>query len=122
MAAASRLDYDAFVQQELLFRRQTGYPPFSRLIRVLAESRREAEAREVLRRACAPVRDLADVELLGPAPAVVARVKDRWRWHMLAKCFHAAAFEHAMQALGTVEDLGSRTCRVTLDVDPASLM
>jgi len=27
-----------------------------------------------------------------------------------------------MQALGTVEDKGTRTCRVTLDVDPGSLM
>jgi primosomal protein N' len=53
---------------------------------------------------------------------VIARVKDRWRWHMLAKCFTPAAFAAAMAALGTVEDKGTRTCRVTLDVDPGSLM
>jgi primosomal protein N' len=62
------------------------------------------------------------MEVLGPAPAVIARVKDRWRWHMLAKCFTPAAFAAAMAALGTVEDKGTRTCRVTLDVDPGSLM
>jgi hypothetical protein len=28
----------------------------------------------------------------------------------------------AMAAIGTVEDLATRTCRVTLDVDPSSLM
>jgi primosomal protein N' len=49
-------------------------------------------------------------------------VKDRWRWHMLAKCYNPAAFARAMAALGTVEDRGTRTCRVTLDVDPGSLM
>ncbi len=32
------------------------------------------------------------------------------------------AFAAAMAALGTVEDRGSRTCRVTLDVDPGTLM
>jgi primosomal protein N' (replication factor Y) len=122
VAAASRLDYDAFVQQELSFRKQSGYPPFARLIRVLAESRREAEAQAPLRQACALTRPLADVDVLGPAPAVVARVKDRWRWHMLVKCYHGPAFARAMAALGTVEDLGTRTCRVTLDVDPGSLM
>ena len=53
---------------------------------------------------------------------MIAKVKDRWRWHMLAKCFTADAFGMAMQALGTVEDRGSRTCRVTLDVDPGSLL
>ena len=32
------------------------------------------------------------------------------------------AFDEAMSAIGTVEDLATRTCRVTLDVDPSSLM
>ena len=122
VAAAAKNDYDAFVQQELLFRKQTGYPPFSRLIRVLAESRAEAEARTLLQRAVAPMRTLPELDVLGPALAVIARVKDRWRWHMLAKCYTKPAFARAMQALGTVEDLGTRTCRVTLDVDPSSLM
>jgi primosomal protein N' len=53
---------------------------------------------------------------------VIGKVKDRWRWHMLAKCYTADAFARAMQALGTVEDRATRTCRVTLDVDPGSLM
>jgi primosomal protein N' (replication factor Y) len=110
------------VQQELTFRKQSGYPPFARLIRVLAESRSEQQAQQVLVRASEPARALADVELLGPAPAVVAKVKDRWRWHMLAKCYQPQSFAAAMAALGTVEDLGTQTCRVTLDVDPGSLM
>ncbi len=122
VAAAARLDYDGFVQQELAFRRQTGYPPWSRLIRVLAEGRDEREARDLLRRASDQAGGLTDVELLGPAPAVILKVKDRWRWHMLAKCFTPAAFERAMAALGTVEDLATRTCRVTLDVDPGGIM
>ena len=122
VAAAAKLDYDGFVQQELLFRRQTGYPPFSRLVRVLAESNSEDEAKKLLEQAAGPAAAVKDLELLGPAPAVVAKVKDRWRWHMLAKCYTAASFEAAMAALGTVEDLATRTCRITLDVDPGSLM
>jgi primosomal protein N' (replication factor Y) (superfamily II helicase) len=122
VAAAAKLDYDGFVQQELLFRRQAGYPPFSRLIRVLAEGRVETEAKELLRQAAAQAAGLQEMDLLGPAPAVLLRVKDRWRWHMLCKCYTPAAFTRAMAALGTVEDLGTRSCRVTLDVDPGSLL
>lgn len=122
VAAAAKLDYDSFVQQELRFRKDTGYPPFSRLIRVLAESNSEREAQDLLVQACGPARPLEGVEVLGPAPAVIAKVKDRWRWHMLAKCYSADAFARAMAALGTVEDRATRTCRVTLDVDPGSLM
>ncbi len=120
--AAANNDYESFVQQELVVRKVTGYPPFSRLLRVLAEARHEAEARDLLQRAVQPLRGLADVEVLGPAPAVTHKVKDRWRWHMLAKCFVPAAFQKAMQAIGTVEDVATRTCRVTLDVDPQSMM
>ena len=122
VAAAAKLDYDGFVQQELLFRRQTGYPPFSRLVRVLAEGTKEEEAKQLLEQAAGPTASIKDFELLGPAPAVIAKVKDRWRWHMLCKCYTAASFEAAMAALGTVEDLATRTCRITLDVDPGSLM
>ncbi|MBZ0153142.1 MAG: primosomal protein N' [Planctomycetes bacterium] len=121
MAAANN-DYDAFVQQELGFRKVTGYPPFARLLRVLAEARNEDEAKRLLLAAVTPLRPLADVEVLGPAPAVIHKVKDHWRWHMLVKAFTPAAFDAAMAAVGTVEDLGTRSCRVTLDVDPSSLM
>jgi primosomal protein N' (replication factor Y) len=120
--AASRLDYDDFVRQELNFRRVAGYPPFSRLIRVMAESRDEGAAKQVLWQAAGPVRKLESVEVLGPAPAVIQKVKDRWRWHLLAKCFDVPAFDRAMGELGTVEDRSTRNCRVTLDVDPSSLM
>jgi primosomal protein N' (replication factor Y) len=120
--AAANNDYASFVQQEIVFRKITGYPPFSRLLRVLAEARHEAEARDLLQQAVTPLRGLADVEVLGPAPAVIAKVKDQWRWHMLVKSFTPAAFATAMAAIGTVEDLATRTCRVTLDVDPAGLM
>jgi primosomal protein N' (replication factor Y) (superfamily II helicase) len=120
--AAANNDYASFVQQELQFRKVTGYPPFARLVRVLAEARSEPEAQQLLRAAVEPLRGIVDTEVLGPAPAVIARVKDHWRWHMLVKAFTPAAFAQAMAAIGTVEDLATRTCRVTLDVDPASLM
>ena len=115
-------DYDSFVQQELAFRKITGYPPFSRLLRVLAEGRQESDVQKILRQACEPLNTMKNVEVLGPAPAVITKVKDNWRWHMLVKCFDQDAFDRAMSAIGTVEDLGTRTCRVTLDVDPSSLM
>ena len=120
--AAAKNDYDSFVQQELVFRKITGYPPFARLLRVLAEGKKESDAQQILRQACEPLNTMKNVEVLGPAPAVITKVKDNWRWHMLVKCFDQSAFDHAMGAIGTVEDLGTRTCRVTLDVDPSSLM
>ncbi|MBI5850770.1 MAG: primosomal protein N' [Planctomycetes bacterium] len=122
IAAASGLDYERFVQQELAFRRATGYPPYSRLVRVVFESKRESEAKDAGVALRGGLRELADVEVLGPAPAILAKVQDRHRVHLLLKCFTAASFTVAMQRLATVEDLSTHTLRVTLDVDPMAMM
>jgi primosomal protein N' (replication factor Y) len=120
--AAAAIDYESFVQQELGFRRATGYPPYSRLIRVLCEAAKEGEAKNAAMAVRNELRDLPEVEALGPAPAILARVRDRYRVHVLAKCFTQEAFERAMGLLATVEDRTTRSLRVLLDVDPLALM
>ncbi len=120
--AAAKIDYESFVQQELAFRRVTAYPPFSRLVRVLFEAKREAEAKTAAFALKQELLDLPDLDALGPAPAILARVKDRFRYHVLAKCRTPSSFENAMARLATVEDRTTRTLRVTLDVDPMALM
>ena len=120
--AAANIDYEAFVQRELLYRRELGYPPFARLIRVLFESRREAEVTAMAREVRGDLPDHDDRRTLGPAPAVISRIKDRFRWHVLTKCMTAAAFEATMDVLRTVEDRATLTLRVTLDVDPVALL
>ncbi len=60
--------------------------------------------------------------MLGPAPAILAKVQARHRVHLLLKCFTASSFTVAMQRLATVEDLSTHTLRVTLDVDPMAMM
>ncbi|MCC6671755.1 MAG: primosomal protein N' [Planctomycetes bacterium] len=120
--AAARLDYDAFVRTELGFRRDTGYPPYSRLVRVLFEGLAlptvQAQSAEV----AGTLRDLPGVVPLGPAPAIQERLKDRHRMHVLVKCATREAFLAAMARLATVEDRTTQTLRVTLDVDPGSLL
>ena len=91
VAAASSQDYVAFYRQEIEFRRSQRLPPFSRLIRLLythtnaGRCQREAQR---LARALRHQRDawgLAEVDVLGPAPAYPARVRGRYRWHLLLR-------------------------------------
>jgi primosomal protein N' (replication factor Y) len=122
IAAAAALDYEGFVEQELKFRRAASYPPFCRLIRILLEARDEVRLRRELDAIakCLPAR--SDLHLLGPAPAVIPKVKDRSRWHLLLKCVTAESFTAALAAAGTVEERGDARLRVTLDVDPVHLL
>ena len=120
--AAAAIDYESFVQQELEFRRVTGYPPYSRIVRVLFESLREAEARDAALALQRSMRGIDSVDVLGPAPAILTRVKQRYRIHLVAKCATPESFRVVMDRLAQVGDLSTRSLRVILDVDPMSLL
>ena len=123
--AAAAIDYEAFVQQELVFRQATGYPPYARLARVLFEARKEGDAKNAALDAKERLRGLDGVRVLGPAPAALSRVKDRFRVHVVAKCGSPDAFAAAMRRLRGIEGVGSSGkagVRVLLDVDPQSLL
>jgi primosomal protein N' (replication factor Y) len=91
LLAAQEHDFPAFYAQEIAFRRQTLYPPFSRLVRFIHTSgsdergRRAAEelAAEIQR--LAPGLDLGDWGIIGPAPAFFHRQRNRFRWHLLLR-------------------------------------
>ncbi len=120
--SAAKIDYEGFVKAELSARKMCGYPPFSRLVRLLAESPREWEATKCVRTAVDAVRGTPDLATLGPSAAPMVKVKDRFRHHVMVKCFTDAAFETAMAAWKPLDLSGTRTLRVTLDVDPASTL
>ena len=119
--AAAKLDFESFVQQELVFRKEAGYPPFARLLRVLIEGRKPDVVRQTAAALRTRVADAQDLAVLGPAPAPIERIKDRVRVHFLVKAFTQEGFARAMAALRDCEALTTSTLRVTLDVDPSSM-
>ena len=116
--AASRHDYNAFYQREIRWRREHWYPPISRVVRLLYQSTNARAAQEQPRRLHALLTQrirrlgLADVDVIGPAPAFFARERGRWRWHILVRARHPAEL-----LAGIRLPLGWR-----LDVDPVSLL
>ncbi len=120
--AAADIDYEQFVQLELGYRKQAGYPPYSRLVRVLVEARDRGRALAEVTAVANSLPESRDWNVLGPAPAMVPRIKDRWRHHILVKCFNDDGFREVMAAFGEVEGRSSQTLRITIDVDPGSML
>jgi primosomal protein N' (replication factor Y) len=91
LLAAQEHDFKAFYAQEIAFRRQAGYPPFSRLLRFVYSggtddrSRRAAEDLAAEIRRLAATLDLGDWSIIGPAPAFFHRQRNRYRWHLLLR-------------------------------------
>jgi len=116
---AAEHDYEGFAEAELVDRKRHGYPPFARLLRVVARGKDEAavEARiqETARRlgeAMPP-----GVTLLGPAAPTVARIQGRWRRHVLLKCPSSREVAHLLAVLRGAPR-PSKDVEEVWDVDP----
>ena len=89
--AAARHDYDAFYQAEIVYRRDLWNPPFSRLTRLTyagsgaQSARREAERYAARLRATVAEAERPDLDVLGPAPGFVARLRGKHRWQIILR-------------------------------------
>ena len=89
--AAAAQDYQRFYEQELAFRRQQADPPFSGLIRLLYTHTNAALCERDARRFAAAIHEQRDAEghseidVLGPTPAYPARLRGRYRWHLVLR-------------------------------------
>jgi len=116
--AASGHDYEAFYRQELAFRREQGYPPYRRLVRLIRVGRSYKRCQEDAERLYRVLENkiarlgLPGVDLIGPAPAFHARLRGNYRWHIIVR---------ARDPYPLLEDLPlPRGWRV--DVDPVSVL
>ncbi len=113
-------NYKAFVESELEAREVLNYPPYGRLILVRLTSTNpeevEAAADRIADRLKPP--DYT-YELLGPAPAPVMRVADRYRWHILLKLTRNR--EVFLPELAELKALCPQSVSVAIDVDPLNL-
>jgi primosomal protein N' (replication factor Y) (superfamily II helicase) len=116
--AAARYDYISFYRQELAYRRQFHHPPFSRLARLVfthpndIACQREAERLRKILEAEITSRGIGDMEILGPAPTFISRLRGRYRWQLVLKGRDPAGF---------LNDVEIPT-GWTVDIDPMSLV
>ena len=121
--AARRVDYEGFCDQEMAFRRELHYPPFSRLVCVLIRGRSEPQAALVAASLERRLRDQLDkrVILSSPSPAPLARAKGLYRFHLLMRSASAKAMtEPLRRVLKGMRLPAGVVCSV--DVDALSLL
>lgn len=125
--AAFKHDSTGFYEQELDERRALGYPPFGRLISIRIDSVQEPLAREVSARLgghlCQAMEKLRlKAQILGPAPASVAKVQHHWRYFLLIKAGSASQAARILR-LGLFR-LGEfpGQVKIMVDVDPLQLL
>ena len=126
-AIASVVTHDRrpFLDAELKERREGAYPPFSRLSNVLFWGASEKEVRRVADQMAEALHAKLDAqsgwEILGPADCVKAKVKDKYRRHILVKSPVDAQVGEILSECAA--SLDKRVgINMTLDVDAYDMM
>lgn len=96
--AAAEHDYASFYEQEIDYRRQLHNPPFNRLAGLTcshtndALCQREAERMKRFLDQEIAAQGIAGIELIGPAPAFIHRLRGRFRWQLILRGNELSAF------------------------------
>jgi primosomal protein N' (replication factor Y) len=121
-------DYDGFAARELEERAGPLYPPHNRLANLVISARDEVKAQEAADAAAnwllglLEARGLETVDLLGPAPCPIDRIRRRWRWHLVLKSNDSGALGRVLSYFATHFDRPGGDLRLEIDRDPVSLL
>lgn len=124
---ASKQDYDSFYEDEILLRKAMIYPPFADLLLLgfVGEDKTKtiACAKAFFARLKARLDEsLPDypIRVLGPSPALVSKVSNKYRYKIIIKCRSTSAFRLVISSL--LADFGKdrefKDVTVYADADP----
>jgi primosomal protein N' (replication factor Y) len=124
-AAVARQDFSRFAEGALAERRLAGFPPYSHLALLRAESKRTGEATAFLKLAARVAKRLASrleakgVEIFDPVPAPLERKAGYERAQLLVRATSRAALQPFLREWKSqLAAKGARHVRWSLDVDP----
>ncbi len=80
---AASQDAEAFYRREIAARIEKGYPPARHLVRIVAEDPDPGRARGAIGQFARALAGEEGMDAMGPAPALIARIKDRHRFQLL---------------------------------------
>jgi primosomal protein N' (replication factor Y) len=128
LQAAALHDFEMFAEREIAERRDPPYPPHQALANVVVSGTTEqgvgtaaAQVAEWLTGLAAKTGTAAQV--VGPAPAPLARIKGRWRWHLIVRAADPRDLGKLLRyASGHAPHTKRGPIRVVFDRDPVSLL
>ncbi len=120
-------DYKSFYNEEIAVRRAMRYPPFCEMVCVMfsgANEKQTAQCARFFAKNIAAVCDKADgIQILGPIPAYVSRIKNKYIYRMIIKCVNCDALnEYLLAARERVAKNGNyENVTVVIDKNPNNM-
>ncbi|MCX5870342.1 MAG: primosomal protein N' [Deltaproteobacteria bacterium] len=131
VALAQRHAYSEMYDKEMAIRRMPSFPPLLRMINIHIQGSREQDVKQAAAAIAGMCREFTKslaaetrrhpVEILGPAPSPLDRLRDRYRWQVLLKGASQDDL-HAVCNQVVMGDFAAGDIRIAVDVDPENMM
>ena len=124
LKASELHDFRTFYKQELEFRRELRYPPFSEIVNIMVRAKKEEKAKEAAEAVGALIQAYknsgeAAFEILGPSPASRNKLHGYFRWQIILK----GPGEDLAAAAKMLKDADLPSgAMLSIDIDPQSLL
>jgi len=123
---AASLNIQKFFNIALAQRYELNYPPFSRIGRILFSGSDKNRVNSIARSVYRKLYGNSDYEILGPAPAPIEKIQNKWRSHMIIKTqnkqknnLHRFLYKN----IGfSIFERNIQGVRIQVDIDPVSMM
>ena len=121
-------EYRKMYDHEMRLRKHPVFPPFVRLTVLRVGGRVETDVQAAaltIARFCrkSVEKEKYRIEVLGPAPSPLDKIKDNYRWQVLLKGVDTDELHALCSALGGERNtLVKRDCDLVIDVDPENMM
>lgn len=126
LAPVGSHDFEGFYREEISHRESLGYPPFGQLTRIVVHAEEEEHARRAIEEVAAAAQKAIPegvaLEVLGPAPAPLARLRGRYRFMFLLKGDAPAALRVASKAAIQAGRRLPREVQMSLDARPINML
>jgi len=125
LRAAIKHDYEGFYAQEIEIRKRLHYPPFSDIIKISLEDKNLDQVMNESSALASELRCYLNemcynnyVEVLGPSPAPMERIKDKYRWQIILK----VDVKVTCKIKYDIKRIVDKYRFVSMDINPYSMM
>lgn len=125
IGCAKEQDFKAFYKMEIALRRKADYPPFCDVVHIVVSGEKPNNVREQILNITRKIveefgKNTIRSTVLGPTPAPISKIENRYRWRMLIKCSVNEKIRSILRE--TVQTDTKSECAVSMDVNPNSML
>lgn len=123
---AVNYDYEGFYEKEFTVRALMKYPPFGKILLINGISKKEDLLKNFMHKISNVIKPLVekelDIDILGPIPCLVAKVKENYRWQIVLKGEFNSEFAKKIKELLYDENKNVyNDIRISMDINPNNL-